>query len=804
MSVEENVPDERARGNRAFRQAAIGVALAALAGAAVSVWLLLPAWRLLDRLGSANAGPSRLYARPLVLRSGEQIALGRVREELDALSYHEDVRPGSPTVGGFRTVPGGLLVHLRRFPTPHGREGAELIDVRFAGGRVASVRRNGEAVEEVALEPVLLAAFLGSEAAEKRPLPPGPLPEPLVHAVLAAEDDAFFSHPGVSIAGIARAAWVDLKTGEAAQGGSTLTQQLVKNLVLSGRRTLSRKVQEAGLAVLLELRMSKQEILRTYLDAAYLGVHDGVSLVGVGAAARAYFGKDPDQLSLAEAATLAGMLQAPAHTSPIARPQRARARRDWVLSRMAGLGWVTRDAAEAAILEPVRAAPTPLLPERAPYFAEAARMEARDRLRIAHLESAGLSLLSTLDWRDQKAAEGAIRTELPRLEGQSRRRPAGTLQAALISLDPNDGAVLAYVGGRSWSDSEFDRVSQARRQAGSAFKPVVYAAAFASGSAAPATILQDEAIAVPTGGGVWEPRDDDGAFLGPIPARLALEESRNLPAVRLGIETGLDTVVATARAMGITSPLEAVPALALGASAVSPRELATVYATLAAGGVRPPIHLIAAALGPRGEPSALAAFPDRVRALPEPVAFLLTDVLRGVLARGTGRAARALGIKDPLAGKTGTSNDGRDAWFAGYSPDRVTVVWVGRDDDGPTGLTGGQAALPVWAAFTLAVRPPEGFKGFRQVAGLVRAVVDPASGELATSRCPEVREELFLAGRAPTATCHLHGGWLALPVVQPEGVPAKRPGFFRRLAAWVFGTRPKQAAPTPGQTPGPP
>ncbi len=766
---------------------AIAVLLAAAAGV---VWLSLPAWRLLDRLRTTSAdGPSHLYARALVLRPGEAVDLRRVRLELDGAAYREEHDAATPEPGAFRPVPGGVLINLRRFPGPRGPEGGGLLDVRFGGGRVTRLERRGAAVAEASLEPVLLAAFVGDARTDRRRLAPGALPEPLVHAVLAAEDDAFFSHRGVSPGAIARAAWADLRAGGAVQGGSTLTQQLVKNLALSDERTLTRKVREAALAALVELRFSKDEILRAYLDTVYLGTHDGVGLIGVGVAARAYFGKDPDQLSLAEAATLAGMIAAPAHTSPIVHAERARSRRDWVLRRMAGLGFVPREEADRAASAPVEVAPTPVAPVRAPFVTGAARVEARERVGGAPLERAGLALLSTLEWRDQEAAEEAVRGGLARLE-RGPRRVAAPLEAALVSLDPRDGAVLAYVGGRDWTISQFDRVADAHRQAGSAFKPVVYAAAFALGVVAPASILQDEPLAISSGGSIWQPRDDDGEFRGPLPARAALEASRNVPAARLGLDTGLPTVVATARAMGVTSPLESVPALSLGAFAVTPRELATVYATLAAEGMRPTVHLLAAAIGPDGTPVPLRALPDAVRALPAPVAFLLTDVLRGVLDRGTGQSARALGVEDPLAGKTGTSNDGRDAWFAGYSPDRVTVVWVGRDDDSAAGVTGARAALPVWSRFTLAVRPLGGFPAFVQPDGLVRVLIDPASGELATSRCPDVKEELFLAGRTPRATCHLHGGWLALPVAQGEGVPTERPGFFRRLLAGLFGARP--------------
>ncbi len=768
---------------RSMRVFAAALAFVGLACAAGTVWLVAPAWRLGGMVAATTTdAPSRLYARPLVLLIGEPLQVRRVREELQALAYAEVKGVDVPTVGTFRVAGNRLVVHLRRFPTTNGVDPGGILEARLGDGRVTSLRRDGTAVTRATLEPVMVAGFFGEDRCDRRPLPAGPLPEPLVHAVLAAEDDGFFVHPGVSIRGIARAGWVDLRQGEAAQGGSTVTQQLVKDLALSDERTLARKAREAALALLLELRMSKAEILRAYLDTVYMGGHDGVSLVGVGAAARAYFGKDPDQLSLAEAATLAGMIAAPANYSPVAHPDRARTRRDWVLRRMLALGWSSQGETASALASPVATTPTPVAPERVPYALEPVRAEAQERAGVSRLSRAGLSLLSTLDWHDQRAAEESVRFGLERLG----RRP---LQAALVSLDPGDGSVTAYVGGRDWTVSEFDRVGSARRQAGSAFKPVVYATAFMLGTAAPATILDDEPLTVQVAGGAWEPRDDDGEFFGPVPARFALEASRNVPAARLGLAVGLPAVVREARAMGVQSPLDAVPSLSLGACAVSPRELATVYATLAAGGVRPPVHLLTGVLGRDGRPLALAPLPRAVRALPAAVAFLVTDVLRGVLDRGTGSGARRFGLEDGLAGKTGTSNGGRDTWFAGYAPDRATVVWVGRDDDRPTGLSGARAALPIWARFTLAVRPAGGYPAFVEPPGVVHALVDPASGDLATNQCPEVADEVFLAGHAPTETCHLHNGWLAVAVTQPQGVTVEKAGLLRRVLGALFGRK---------------
>lgn len=777
-----------------LRRAALAGAIAAVVVAvALGAWMLAPAVRLAARLDGVPAQPSRLYARPLRLEAGAAVPRQRVRDELVAQGYapagaREELAPGR-----FLVEPGRLVVHLRRFPTLSGVDAGGVVEVRFAGGRITRLRRDGVAVAAAELEPRLLAAYLDDSRVDCRPLPPGPLPEGLVRAVLAAEDDRFYSHPGVSPRGAARAAWVNVRRRDVRQGGSTITQQLVRTLCLTNERTLPRKLREAALAVLVELRWSKEAILRAYLDSVFLGSRERANLVGVGSAARAYFGRDPDQLTLAEAATLAGMLASPARTSPIAHPEHARERRDWVLRRLASLGWVDEARVAAAIAEPIRVAPAPVAPRRAPYFAEAVRLEARDRFGIARLEGAGVTVLSTVDARDQEAAEAAVGQGLSTLERHARRSATrGGLQAALVSLDPRDGAILAYVGGRDWAASQYDRAGRARRQAGSAFKPIVYATAFEGGAVAPATIVADEPIAVRLAGRVWEPRNDDGDFRGPISVRAALEDSRNLPAARLALETGLEAVADTARRMGVSGPLEPVPALALGAFELSAVEMATVYGTLAAGGLRPAVHGIDAVLGAGGAPLSAPPLPAPERAVSEGVSVLLTDVLRGVLDHGSGASARALGLADPLAGKTGTSNEGRDAWFCGYSPDRATVVWVGRDDGAPAALSGARSALPIWVRFTGAVRPGDGYLPFPASGEVQTAVVDPESGELATSDCPVATTEVFLAGHVPATLCQRHRGWLTAPLEQPEGVTVEPGGRFRRWLRKVFGKKARE------------
>ena len=559
------------------------------------------------------------------------------------------------------------------------------------------------------------------------------LPRHLMLAVLAAEDAAFMEHSGLSARGILRAAWTNVRASAVRQGGSTLTQQLVKNLYLTHER------------------YDKPEILQAYLNEIYWGRSGNLDLMGVGAAAHAYFGKHPLQLTLGESAILAGMIQSPATLSPVDHPDAAKDRRDVILGRLAQLEWLPIDALEAASREPIDATDRALVARRAPYFADFVADEARRRFGVETLDDAGMVLHSTLSIGDQAKAEEAVAWGVEALEEgwEKGNRTATPLQAALVSLDPRDGAIRAYVGGRDYRRSQFDR------QAGSAFKPVVYAAAFEQRVANPATFLEDSPYTVRLAGKTWSPQNSDGTYHGWVSARTALEKSYNVPTARLAAEMGLDTVADMANRLGIGRELRALPALALGAMEVTPLELATVYNTLAAGGIRSPAHGLVAVFDRQGQPVApTEARPAPHRVLPAAVSHLLTRVLQGVLDRGTATRARRIDqFDDPVAGKTGTTNDRRDSWFAGYSPDRTTLVWVGYDDNARTRLSGARAALPIWTRFAARVRPPGGYADFPVPDGVVQAWIDPRTGGLAHDECSERRLEVFLESFVPSPYC---------------------------------------------------
>jgi penicillin-binding protein 1B len=764
------------------------VVLGVLLGATFA-WMVWPFWQLSAQLASASSvHPSRVYGAPLELTVDRFTRPSAIRSELEYLGYR--ATSGAPGLGEFFQDGNSLTIGLRPFPSPEGRDPGGVLEVTFSGRRIVSLTLRGAGVRSAALDPPVLASFLGSGMRDKIAVPLADVPENLIHAVLAAEDASFFRHAGLSVSGIVRAAWVNLRGGGVSQGGSTLTQQLVKNLFLTHERTWARKLREVALAVLVDLRYDKQAILETYLNEIYWGTDGSVNLMGVGSAAWGYFGKTPAELTLCESATLAAIIRSPGRYSPQRHPDRVVERRNAILDRMQELGWLSDDRLRSAREEPLCYAPRQVPIRKAPYFAEFAADEAVRRFGVDPRTTPGLALLSTVDRQAQEAANGAVDWGLKALEEgwESGSQSSQPLQAALLSVDPRTGSIRAYVGGRDFAASQFDRVRSARRQAGSAFKPVVYAAAFEAGTATPVTLVEDSPITVVLAGRRWSPKNYDEEFRGWVTTRTALERSLNIPTVRIALATRLPRVVETARALGVTTELKAFPALALGAFEVTPIDLTSVFATLAAGGVKREVHGLAAVLDPAGIPIEGAVLEEPSRALGEEASYLVTSVLQGVFDRGTARSVRSQGIEDKLAGKTGTTNDRRDSWFAGYSPDQATLVWVGYDDSSPTRLSGARAALPIWARYTLKVRPAGGYPVFEMPRGMTTAVIDPVSGELATQECPNVITEVFAAGDRPEGLCRLHSSWRDWsPGRQPREVEAegerekKRFRWLRRL-----------------------
>ncbi len=596
-----------------------------------------------------------------------------------------------------------------------------------------------------------LAIYQGDGRRAQTWVPLERIPRSVVDAVLAAEDRRFFEHPGVDVVGIARAFTSNVRRSDVVQGGSTLTQQLARTLYLGGaQRGWGRKLREMGIALQLELRYGKAQILEAYLNTIYLGHDHDVAVHGVAAAARRFLGKELHAVLPDEAAYLAAAIRAPNRL--LAGDGQARPLRDGVLRTMAARGTLADDAMRAALARPLPRRPKGAA-DRHGYFVDVARAEIERRASLSPGSEARIE--TTLDPRLQSAAEAAVQTGLEQLERRRKLGP-GTLQAAVVAIEPSTGAVRALVGGRRYADSQFNRATRAQRQPGSLFKPFVYLAAFETPSGAmvltPASVIADEPVAIRAAEGSWRPRNIDGQFHGPVTVRRALEQSLNVPAARVAQAVGVRSVARVANALGVQSPLVQVPSLALGSSEVTLLEMTAAFAAIANGGVR----VAPTTIAPGGAAAAVVApAPPPVQAVSATSAFLITHVLRGVMRSGTGSASARYGLAEITAGKTGTTNDLRDSWFVGYTPDLVVGVWVGRDDGNPVGMTGSDAALPIWGTVMQSAVRRAAPRSFLPPEGVVMAQVERATGRRASAWCgyDDVVVEAFREGTEPGADC---------------------------------------------------
>jgi penicillin-binding protein 1B len=711
--------------------------------------------------------PSRIYSDLYVLRPGDAASIAGLTAKLGRLFYQEtDAAPERP--GHFRREKDALEIHTRGFPYPGRTFPGQRVRAAFSGGRVKTLTdAAGDPVPAVTLEPELLGSVFGAELEDRSVVRLADVPPSLVDAILVTEDRDFYRHTGVSVRRLLGAGFKTL-TGGMKQGGSTLTQQLVKNLYLSPERTVRRKATEAVMAVILDARYSKDEILEAYLNEIYLGRRGGIAITGVGEASRYYFGTEVSDLDLAQSATLAGMIRAPNAYSPFRSPERTKQRRDLVLRLMFEEGKIDEAALRAAVAEPVTPKTRVEDRTRAPHFVDFVKGELAERYG-RQLQTEGLQIYTTLDVDLQQAGQRAVTQGLEGLEKQYKRLASASkqapLQGALIVLEPQTGGVRALVGGRDYRLSQFNRVTQAHRQPGSLFKPFVYLAAFARRDldppVTPATILLDTPITVEWGQKtdeeMWTPRNYDGDYRGPMSARQALERSINIPTVRVSLTAGLSYVLGAARGAGIDSRLRGYPSVALGAFEISPMEIAGAYAVFANSGVRVTPNAIVGVMTGDGtvlDRKAATLSP----ALPADAVYLVNTILKGAVDHGTAATARGKGLTGVLAGKTGTTNDGRDAWFVGYSPRFLAAVWVGYDDNRGLNLSGTQAAVPIFADFSRSVPAQFFSEDFPQPSDIVTAEIDPATGFLAAPGCPTRATEVFIQGTAPTELCAVHGG----------------------------------------------
>lgn len=737
-----------ARRRRPRGPAWLWAAAALLAAAALSsLWLAAQAERKLSTLVLGGLGVSfstRIWSAPFPVKDGARGEAHRLVERLDRLGYRSV--PGAPAKGEYRWEPPELTVYLRGHRIPGSEQNEGVYALSRSGDGEWSVRDGlGGAVPEVRLEPELVVELSGEKSERREPAAWEQIPPFLRDAVVATEDKRFWTHHGLDPRAVARAALANLRRRDL-QGASTITQQLSKNLFLSPRRTFRRKLAEAALSLYLELRLDKERILTLYLNHIYMGQDGAASVMGVRSAARHYFSKEVSDLSLTECALIAGVIRGPGVYNPFRDPVAAKSRRDHVLRRMREEDMISRLELDAALDEPLalnRGSSPEDRRDSAYYAAEVVR-QLLPRYGGDSLYRHGLSIHTAMDPLLQSLASRTL--------AKSRH------QAALAVLDPRDGSVLALTGGRSFSESQFNRATQSLRQPGSAFKPFVFAAALQMGLT-PATVLRDKPKTWPGAGKGWSPSNYEGVYHGTATMRTALARSLNAATLDLAERVGLKRIQDTARACGITSPLRNDLGLALGASEVGLLELVAAYEPFAHGGVRPTPRLVTSVVDSDGVVFE-AAPPEISIAFDPATAFLMNSMLESVTKEGTARSLKSLGVTFPAAGKTGTTNDGRDAWFVGYTSSLLAGVWVGDDRNRALRLTGSKDALPLWASFMKEAAADRPGDPFTRPESVVEVIVCPASGMVARSGCPGKRAEMFLAGTEPRSDCALHRGGL--------------------------------------------
>ena len=723
--------------------------------------------RLLE--GGGMGGPAIILASPAQVWVGEETTTAAVAARLRNALYAEG-ETGS-AVGTFKLVAGGLQIR----PGPasffrHAQTQERPAELKFRDGRITAIKSlpDNTTLQSYWLEPEVLTTLGGYARSEQHLVRYPEVPNVLLDAVIATEDHRFFSHHGVNVFSILRAAIADLRGHSPLQGGSTLTMQLARNLFLTPRRTIARKVEEICLALLLEIRLNKKQIFELYANRVYLGRQGNFGIFGFGDAAQAYFRKDVGQLNLPEAAFLAGLIRGPNLYSPYKYPQRAVERRNFVIRQMVQTGFIGAVEAERAMAAPVNPAkPAKVEARQAAFFEDMVTQQLRILFSERQLHFGGLRVYTTLDLDLQRAAAEAARAGSAELDRQVKRlkhaAPMDFLQPqlTLIALDPHSGDVKALIGGRDYGASQLNHV-MARRQPGSAFKPFVYAAALNSGVdgsrpiITPATLLNDE----PTqfrfsnkSDKTYEPRDYKDSYRGTVTVREALMDSLNVPTVSLAQMVGYDKVRNLALAAGFNSELKATPSIALGAYVSTPLEVAGAYTIFAHQGQYVAPRCIVEVDDPSG--GTVWASPVTTRRVLDPrVSYLMVSLLESVVNTGTAADVRARGFRLPAAGKTGTSHDG---WFAGFTSNLLAVVWVGYDDDRELDLTGAQSALPIWTEFMKRATSQPSYRNaqpFTAPPGVVTAPIETKAVSPDDADSLASQNEVFIAGTAPVPPSH--------------------------------------------------
>ncbi len=725
----------------------------------------------------------RIFARPLELRLGQALTDRQLVDRLNDLGYAERAHAEKP--GEFALDDGNVAIVPRaeefkgrtvtvsfRKPPPAVQRAARKPAPAQRPDHVESLELGHDATERLTLDTPLLSSIV-TERAKRRPVAIASLPPQVINAVLAIEDRRYYYHPGVDPIRLAGAVfYYAIGNSSRVEATSTITQQLVRNVFLpqfqgwtlqtARDRSKLRKLLEIWVSLVMTRRATKDEILEMYLNAVPLGQRGSFAIIGVSEAARLFFGKDVSNLSIAEAATLAGVIQSPSALSPFNNPTRCRDRRNVVIRAMVDAGFITSEQSEAAQKEPLTVVQRALEAE-APHFVDFVGQTLNEEYPgLTTTDTQPVQVYTTLDLHLQRLAQDAVRAGLTNVDQLlSRRKRKGRAEAALIAVDPRTGEILAMVGGRSYNQSQYNRAIVSRRQPGSVFKPFVYLTAFEQAAqngdsdVTPESLVDDSPTTWEFDEQVWTPENYEDEYGGLVTFRDALAHSRNIATIKVAERAGYANVAELWRRLGVGSQPKPFPSIALGVFEATPLEIATAYTIFPNLGVERKLRHIMRVTSGDADITRVEKAEPKVVARPD-TTYLVTDMLRTVVNQGTGAGARSAGFTLDAAGKTGTTNDLRDAWFVGFTPELLTVVWVGFDDNQVVGLSGAQAALPIWTQFMKGALAGRGSVPFEAPEGISWAEVDDETGKLAAPFCPRIINSPFLAGTEPGDSCEPH------------------------------------------------
>ena len=784
------------------------------------------------------ANSAKIYALPKTVRDGEAIQPKEIGADLRRAGYTD--KEGESSLGSFHLLKDGIEIT----PGPESYHSPEPARISIHDGKVDQITSNGSDLSAYELEPQLVTALFDAEQRSKRQIVKyEEIPPMMVQAVLAIEDRRFFEHSGVNFLRMAEAAWIDVMRGRHDQGGSTLTMQLSRGFFLTPEKTIRRKLTEMLIAEELEQKFSKKQIFEFYANWVDLGQRGSFSISGFAEASKAYFNKDLKDITLPEAALLAGLIQRPSYLSPYRHPERAMERRNLVLESMVETHAITREQADKAKAAPLKLAPPNVEASDAPYFVDMVRDTLISKFNESELNDQSYRIYTTLDPELQKAAAEAVESGVKLVDAQVKKLrtkkvkvgkkfetkvlPGPQAQVAMVVLDPHTGAVLALVGGRDYGWSQLNH-ALSRRPTGSIFKPFVYAAAVNSaldGSPTvltPASTVTDAPSSFAYGDQIYEPRNYKEEYKGDVSLRYALAMSLNNATVKVAEEVGYDKVANLAKSAGITS-VKATPAMALGSYDASPLDMAGAYTTFANNGVRLSPILLRSVRNGKGD--VIANYNTDQRQVLDPrVSYVMTNMMEGVINFGLGYSAvRVRGFTAPAAGKTGSSHDG---WFAGYTSNLLCIVWVGYDDYSDLRLSGAMTAAPIWTEFmkkAAALPQYADMKAFQQPTGVVDVQLDKITNRLATPTCPDDYVSAFVAGTEPRETCDAQegmkgffsrifgGGNKPMPTQAPAEASSvqedpnnpdakKKKGFFGKIAGMFKDDKNSAPPPKPPDT----